>query len=237
MMANPVPRVIDLSHHNSVPESFFPAKEAGIVGVIHKLTEGSSYVDDKVLARHYLTKDAGLAWGVYHFLRPGNMDQQAQFFVSKGKELGIVDDQTLWAADHEDAGVTLSSLMQFLKKVQSLTGRAPIIYSGHVIKDQCKSGNYPDEYRLWLAQYSSSPSLPAGCDKYWMWQYTDQGTIAGVTPPTDLNDIGATPVDEFLAEWLMTLPKPVPPKPTIPMLTISSNVPIQVHVGPNITIV
>ena len=36
--------VIDLSHHNTVT-SFQDAKAAGILGVIHKATEGTIFVD------------------------------------------------------------------------------------------------------------------------------------------------------------------------------------------------
>ena len=45
------PAFIDLSHHNVIPQSLKPAKQSGIVGVIHKATEGTSYVDDGDIAR------------------------------------------------------------------------------------------------------------------------------------------------------------------------------------------
>src|SRR5262245_32071305 len=74
------PAFIDLSHHNTIPESLQDARRSGILGVIHKATEGSSYVDSKVDARFWLARDAGMMWGVYHFVRPGDMDQQVGFF-------------------------------------------------------------------------------------------------------------------------------------------------------------
>src|SRR5262249_39719025 len=74
---------------------------------------------------------AGLLWGAYHFLQPGNMKDQAQYFVSKaGKNLD------LYVADHEDEGVSLDDLKTFLREVKRLTGKSSIIYSGHVLKEQ-----------------------------------------------------------------------------------------------------
>src|SRR5215471_8232194 len=119
----PTAKVIDLSHHNSIPNDLTHAASAGIIGCIHKLTEGKSYVDDKVQARFYLANEAGLAWGLYHFLRPGDMKQQANFFWGTAVELNVIDDQTLLAADHEDTGVSFNELMLFLGEVERLSGR------------------------------------------------------------------------------------------------------------------
>ncbi|MDQ3746468.1 MAG: glycoside hydrolase family 25 protein, partial [Acidobacteriota bacterium] len=50
--------VIDLSHHNTVT-SFQQVKDAGILGVIHKATEGTSFVDPRYTER----RTAALAVG------------------------------------------------------------------------------------------------------------------------------------------------------------------------------
>jgi lysozyme len=216
----PTPRVIDLSHHNSIPRDLTAAAAAGIIGVIHKMTEGSSYVDDHAEARFYLAGQAGMRWGLYHFLRPGDMEQQAQHFIDAAQDAGVIDRDTLLAADHEDPKVSYDDLMDFLIAVENITGRIPKIYSGHVIKDQCGSSSpYPNKYPLWLANYASSPTLPHGCQKYYLWQYTDQGSIAGVTPPTDLNQIQPGVTDaEFMAMWSggdEPVVEPEPPEPEV----------------------
>lgn len=182
----PTPIVIDLSHHNKV-SSLQPAKDFGIVGVIHKATEGGSYVDDMVDNRWYFAKQAGLLWGLYHFMRPGDQKAHAKHFVEVARANG--DDDTMLCADHEDKAVSLNDLKIWLTEVERLTGRKPVLYSGNVLKEQL--GSHADAtlstYRLWLAQYSATAKLPAGFDHYWLWQYTDKGTCPGVTPPTDLN--------------------------------------------------
>ncbi|MGA7162904.1 MAG: glycoside hydrolase family 25 protein [Pseudolabrys sp.] len=89
--------VVDLSHWDVV-DSFEDAKNDGVVGIIHKATESNNYFDPTYNQRKKDALAAGLLWGAYHFLRPGNMKDQAQYFVSKvGKNLD------LYAADHEEA--------------------------------------------------------------------------------------------------------------------------------------
>ena len=122
--------VVDLSHWDEV-DSFEDSEDEGVVGIIHKATGSNNYFDPTYNQRKKDALAAGLLWGAYHFLRPGNMKDQAQYFVSKvGKNLD------LYAADHEDEGVSLDDLKTFLREVKRLTGKSPIVYSGHVLKGQ-----------------------------------------------------------------------------------------------------
>lgn len=205
----PTPSFIDLSHHNTVPESFEKTMEAGIIGVIHKATEGGSYVDDKMDNRRYMAKDAGMLWGVYHFVRPGDMHAQVEHFLNASAP--YCDDDTLYVLDWEDAGVSLDDAIEFLELLEERTGRSPVLYSGHVVKDALKGE--PDErinrFRLWLCHYTTgTPVLPPGWDQYWGWQYTDKGEIPGVTPPTDLNVYGGEA--ELADDWSGAEPEPEP---------------------------
>ena len=230
----PTPRVIDLSHHNSIPNDLMAAKRAGIIGCIHKLTEGLSYIDDKVGARYYLAKQAGMAWGVYHFLRPGNPSEQAAFFLGQGLDYGVIDNETVLVADHEDQGVPAEDLKRFLDAVEDAMQRSPVVYSGHVLKEQLEGTGYKPRRRLWLCQYTSGqPTLPEGVDDYWLWQYTDQGDIPGIDPPTDLNHFNGDAI-AFLDGWSGAYEPN--PEPIMPIVTISSDRPIRLVVGPNIEI-
>ena len=94
-----VPGLGGLSHANSPRYRHFASQQHSershcgksrrqCIGCIHKLTEGSSYTDDHADARHYLATSAGMAWGLYHFLRPGNMEQQAEFFGTRAVASG-----------------------------------------------------------------------------------------------------------------------------------------------------
>lgn len=233
----PTPRVIDLSHHNTVPKDFYATKQAGIIGVIHKCTEGTSYIDDKCQARYYLATQAGLAWGIYHFLRPGDTVKQAEFFFNTAISLGVADQGTLFVADHEDEGVPAQALREFLDRIEDLTGKSPVVYSGHVLKEQLAGKGYRPKRRLWLCQYTTgTPTLPEGVDNYWLWQYTDKGSIAGVQSPVDLNHVDGD-INAFLDSWVGTKTPMPTPEPSIATLTLSSDKPITIKLeGSNITI-
>jgi len=68
-----------------------------------------------------------------------------------------------------------------------------------------------------------------------MWQYTDNGSIPGVNSPVDLNTYDMTDTD-FLASWAgATFPAPKPPVPGTAMveLSVSSTVPVKLHIVAN----
>lgn len=199
----PTPLVIDLSHHNTIPTGLVPAKDSGIVGVIHKITEGTTYVDSKVVARWELANDAQMVWGLYHFIRPGDPKKQAEFMFSTADRLKVFDPQTLWVLDWEDTGVTTSNALAFLFRIEELTGREAVIYSGHVLKEaqDAQFNNAITLYKLWLCQYTTGqPTLPKGFADWWLWQYSDQGSVPGINPPTDVNAYGSTP-DQLIEAW------------------------------------
>jgi lysozyme len=231
---NPVPRVIDISHHQTIPDDFEETKAAGVIAVIHKLTEGSSYVDDKVQARYYLAKEAGLAWGIYHFLRPsGDMRSQADFFISTARSLSVADDDTCYVADHEDQGVSGMQLKQFLDRVEDMTGHSPVVYSGHVIKEQLAGSGYRPKRRLWLAQYCDAPpELPEGVGAYWLWQFSQECEVPGIVPPTDGNWFEGD-TKPFLESWAGVSRPPHPkPKPDVPVvqMIITADKPVMLHI-------
>lgn len=189
------PRVIDLSHHNTVSPDLKGAAAAGVIAVIHKMTEGTSMVDEKAKSRKFLADDAGLKFGLYHFLHAGDMKAQAQFFFNKAQ--GIADDNTLWACDFEVPNVKLSQVADFMEALAALTGKPPVLYSGSFLKDAIGRGESAAElvqYRLWLCHYyGPSYKLPKGWEKYWLWQYSDKGTVPGT-------DVGKTDVNYFEGE-------------------------------------
>ena len=128
------PLVIDLSHHNDVGD-FGAVKTAGIAGIIHKATEGVGFTDKLYADRRGRALGVGLLWGAYHFLRPGSIAAQVDFFL----KVAAPDNTTLLALDHEDKRVALIDAKEFLLRVEDAVGRKPVLYSGSVIKQQLGS--------------------------------------------------------------------------------------------------
>jgi len=177
-MAEPLNVVIDLSHHQEQVD-FEKIKASEIVGVIHKATEGSAFVEKMYATRQDQARQAGLLWGAYHFGVGGDGSDQADFFLNTIKP----DAQTLIVLDYEanltGPTMTLNQAREFVEHVNEITGRYPGLYSGHLIKEQLAGVTPADPILsncfLWIAQYNGPKPLniPPTFNTWTFWQYTD----------------------------------------------------------------
>lgn len=189
--AVPQPMVIDLSHYNNNP-NFAKVGADGVVGVIHKATQGTGYVDPTYKARKPEALQAGLLWGAYHFGDGSDVDAQVSNFIDTVKP----DGSFVLVLDFESNGANSMSLdqaKQFLNAVEQQTGQAPVLYTGNYF-NEC-THNQPDpgmaQYRVWWAQYANAPtSLNPTWSSYWLWQYSD-----GTSGPEQKVVDGAAPCD------------------------------------------
>ena len=195
-MTQPINVVVDISHHNGNID-LNQAKQAGIVGVIHKATQGTGMVDNMYQTNRGKAQAAGLLWGAYHFGTAGDGAQQADFFLSKAN----ADAQTLLVLDYEPNGnstMTLDQAKAFVTRINEVTGKFPGFYSGSLIKEQL--GNKPADpvlaqCFLWLAQYGPAPkNIPQTWPTWTLWQYTD-GVLG--PQPHSVAGIGNCDRDQF----------------------------------------
>ena len=187
--------VIDLSHHNSTVD-FTQVKAAGIVGVMHKATQGLTFEDPTYQSRKTEALAAGLLWGAYHFGTGDDAVAQAQYFlsfVSPGpSDLLALDLE----ADTGGTSMTLAQAEQFTTQVQQATGRWPGVYGGSYLK-QLLSGTSSAVLAsswLWLSEYGSTANIPSNWPTWTMWQYTD-GTNG--PEPHSITGVGDCDRDSF----------------------------------------
>ena len=230
-----MPRIdaIDCSHWNSV-KSFPDIAKSGVIGVIQKCTEGTSYYDDTYGSRMPQALSAGLSWGAYHFLKHGNIQKQMAWFF----QMAALPAGSRWAIDYEDPACTLDDLKQSLEELELLDPTAQIaVYTGYLVKQQVSStGKYPwlAKHPLWLAHYTSgTPVWPVNIWPHWsLWQYTDKGTVPGMSGAVDLNEFNGTP--EQCAKWFGPIVQPVPvptPAPSHPVVEVALAIPDGVDVS------
>lgn len=187
--------VVDLSHHNGAVD-FAAAADAGIVGVIHKGTQGLTYTDPLYGSNRRKATDAGLLWGAYHFGTGSDGVHQAEFFLQK---IGSADDALLvldFEANPQGPSMTLEEARAFVTHVEQATGRWPGLYGGHYLKHLL--GTAKDEVLancwFWLSQYGPTAVVPHNWDDWTMWQYTDGGMGPA---PHDVPGIGRCDRDRF----------------------------------------
>jgi lysozyme len=194
-MPDPINVVVDISHNNGTVH-LDQAKADGIIGVIHKATEGTTFVDPMYQINKSQALNNGLLWGAYHFGTGDDGVAQAQHF------LNTVDtfDNTLLVLDFEPntqgASMSLAEARAFVTQVNQVTGRFPGFYSGSYIKQLLGSGKDPvlAQCWLWLPEYGPTPVVPANWSTWTMWQYTD-GNVG--PQPHSVNGIGNCDRDQF----------------------------------------
>jgi lysozyme len=227
----PTIHALDISHYQSV-SSFTDIAIAGIVGIIHKATEGTSFVDKNYVGRRDPALAAGLKWSAYHFLKHGNIAAQMEHFV----ETADLAPGSRGAIDYEDAACTLDDLAEALETLEGLDPTMQIcIYAGSLLKEQVGKAIYDwlMPYPLWLAQYTSgTPSWPKQIWPQWaLWQFSDKGSVKGVSAPVDVNTFNGSA--ENCAKWFgpVEQPAPLPPEPGEASVKIAIEVSGEVAVG------
>jgi lysozyme len=189
--------VVDLSHHNTVTD-FTAARAAGVLGVLHKATEATTFVDAMYHERRSLALAAGLLWGAYHFAAAGDGPAQADFFLEtvnpQPTDLLVLD----FEANSREGTMTLAEAEAFVKRIEQQTGRFPGLYSGEqFLLGQLgdNTGTVLKECFLWLARYSQSPpAVPKAFATFTLWQYTDGSSGS---QPHQVSGIGLCDRDKF----------------------------------------
>ncbi len=148
--------------------------------------------------------------------KQAKVEDQVAFFMSSATP----DATTLMALDWEDAPEPDNNLdhneaKEFMQRLDDALGRKCKFYSGNRAKEQLIKASDADleffvDHDLWLCQYGPNAILPKGFKKYWLWQYTGDGTglpphnvpgiIAG-NKGLDINHFDGTEA-ELKASWV-----------------------------------
>ncbi len=201
--------IVDISHHNAIA-SMNDVKSAGILAIIHKSTEGTVFVDPEFDARRKAARQAGFLWGSYHFVSPVAPEKQVDFFL---KHTDPKDDELI-AIDYEPSSaglpnMTLAQLVETVGLVKKKTGRTPVVYGGHLLREAlgAKPNNDLAECPLWYARYADKPvGVPNTWQAPTMWQYTDgksgndPKTVSGISGLVDRSVFFGT-ADELRQRW------------------------------------
>ena len=94
--SDPLNVVVDVSHWQS-DITFSSIKGSGIMGMIHKCTQGTGYVDSMYSIRVKEAKETGLLFGAYHFGTGDSGVDQAKWFLEKSERTS----ETLLVLDWE----------------------------------------------------------------------------------------------------------------------------------------
>jgi len=187
---------IDVSHRQGTID-WNAVLQAGVLFTFIKATDGITWTDPLFAANWSGAKAAGLLCGAYHFYETDDdpTAQAEQFLSVVDCEAGdlppVVDFETL-ATGTQSATQALHDLQTWLDVVAQATGRLPILYTNNSFWNSLGSSAF-GHFPLWIAEYGvQSPTLPAGWTSWAFWQYSESGTVAGISVPVDLDVFNGT---------------------------------------------
>jgi lysozyme len=195
MAARPV--VFDISHGDAVKDDkdvadFEAAYAAGYRGVVLKATEGETFTDPLFTARRERAIAAGMLVGAYHFMRPGDVGNQASRFLTAAGAYGPPGsrDYLRYVLDFEDQHLGLWQAERFLEIIHTVRGQYGWLYSGFLVRELLQkrgTGAELANYGLWLAEYSTVARVPKLWKNYVLWQRSGDGEGPG---PHNIPGIG-----------------------------------------------
>ncbi|WP_092627600.1 GH25 family lysozyme [Actinopolyspora mzabensis] len=190
---------IDVSNHNG-PIQWNKVAASGEHYAFVLATDGGNFTNPMFDQQFNGAKNAGMLAGAYHFGRPtGSAVGQADRLLNTvgstddGKTLPPVLDLEVSPNGGGCYGKTSGQLhswtQSFLDRVKSKTGQDAIVYASPSFWSSCMAGSQAfSENPLWLASYGvPQPSVFGGWDAYSFWQYTNKGSVPGITGPVDRN--------------------------------------------------
>jgi len=192
---NPPPG-IDVSHYQGTI-NWASVKSAGIQWAYIKATEGTTYTDPTFSTNYLGAYNNGIIRGAYHFAQPGSSSgtTQADYFASHGGAWSA-DNLTLpGMLDLEGGCYGLSTtsmrswIQAFYNEYKARTSRDVVIYTSASWWNTCTASwsGMSALSPLFAASWTtaSDPTIPSGFPYATLWQYTDSGSVSGISGAVD----------------------------------------------------
>lgn len=164
--------------------------EDSITFIICKATQSVDYEDPDFKSNWEMAKEKNFIRGAYHFYIYGeDPTKQAEHFWSVISRLDSTDmapvldieEESLPAHENVDKVNLQVDLLQFLKRLEELSGRAPMVYVDVSFANKYLSNKSFAKYPLWVAEYTNStqPKTPETWKEtgYKIWQKSDHYDI------------------------------------------------------------
>ncbi|WP_251897719.1 phage tail spike protein [Lactiplantibacillus paraplantarum] len=192
--------IVDVSEFQS-DINWSQVNNAGLALGIIRIQDGENHIDVKYVKNLQGALDNNLNYAVYAFFRGVNeSDSQAEaraFYqrvqsVVKGKQqprFYAIDIETI---ENNDMRGAVNAYISQLNDLGIPSSQIVLYIANHLYQqlniDTTKVGS------IWIPSYGTKPLYP-----YDLWQYTDKGTLAGITTKVDMNQ---EPSERFKNQYL-----------------------------------
>ena len=235
------PDVSSHQHPSGYTIDWAGARVAGAGFAFVKATEGLTYTNPYLASDLAELAGAQIVRGAYHYARPrpGMEDAvaQANHFVAAAGLLNTVGDLPPVLDLERNDGLAPDELIAwtdaYLTEVARLTGRTPIIYTYPAFwRSSMADTTVFNQYPLWIATYGPQPILVGGWSDYMFWQYTDSGSLAGMSGAVDMSVFKGSSADLAALADPSASPRPGTRTPEITLALSASTV----RVGSSVTL-
>lgn len=182
----------------------------GVKFAFIRVSDGTNYIDAQFPTYWAGSRAAGIKHGAYQFFRPGQDPiEQAEILLDKiGRKLEpddlppVIDVE---ASDGQSAATIKAKVDQWIDHVRGVLGREPIIYTSFYFWRDSVGAADMTTSPLWHAQYTTAacPNIAPPWQTWAFWQYTDSGTVDGISGPVDVNRFNG---DEAALAQLLGVP-------------------------------
>ncbi|MFJ7151617.1 GH25 family lysozyme [Streptomyces sp. NPDC100445] len=162
----------------------------GLSFVFVKATEGRSYVSPRLSAQTKRARDAGLVVGFYHFLWPGDLTAQAEYFLAHAPDrpgdILAVD----WETTGDGTHASNAEKDRFLRKLKQLRpDNRVLLYCNRHFWLTVDTTSYAGD-GLWIADYVTAGKPRVKAD--WLFhQYASEPLDKDVSRFTRKDDLRA----------------------------------------------
>jgi GH25 family lysozyme M1 (1,4-beta-N-acetylmuramidase) len=196
---------IDISHFQGVVDyEKLVSNQPPIDFIYFKATQGVGYTDPMLKTNVNSADAIGLKWGLYHYATLNTVNivedakAEAEYFLSvvnllpKYKLPLVLDLEDEKGATHYNLSKAdvlgwVNTFFDTLEKANhldyALYSYTPFLNANLPIKHNLGG------IRLWIAQYTTKPQpiIPSAWKEWWLWQYSDKGSVNGIKGRVDTN--------------------------------------------------
>lgn len=152
-----------------------------------KVTQGINHKDRKYKKNRKALDKKAIKVGVYHFFSPEkDVKKQVKHFTNSFKKTTLKPMLDVETSGELSNSELIKAISLFLNETEKSIGVRPIIYTySSFYKDYFKGTSLEKEL-FWIANYGSTCSI-CEQDNVIAWQFSEKGTINGITEKVDLN--------------------------------------------------
>jgi lysozyme len=187
---------VDVSYYDGNVD-WASVKASGRQFAIARVSDGTGFMDPQFASNWSGIKAAGMVRGVYQFYRPeDDAIAQANIVISGVGSIGPGDLPPVLdveVTDGESNATIVGGITTWVSQIRSKLGVEPMIYASPGFWDGLSGTSGLSDTHYWVANWGvSCPELASPWSSFSVWQYSDTGSVSGISDQVDLDRFNGT---------------------------------------------